>query len=118
VVTALGDAGLQLNITKCEFFKEKVFFLDLLISVDGIRMDPKKIQAIVDWEISLKLRDMQKFINFANFYRRFIDGFSDIYKLLTALNKKDIKFDWSDACEQAFQCLKTAFTTAPVLFYF
>ena len=48
VVTALRDAGLQLDIIKCEFFKEKMLFLDLLISVDGIRMDSKKIQTIVD----------------------------------------------------------------------
>jgi hypothetical protein len=48
VITALKDAGLQLDITKCEFFKEEVLFLNLLISVNGIRMDPKKIQTIID----------------------------------------------------------------------
>jgi hypothetical protein len=93
VITALGDAGLQLDITKCEFFKEEVFFLGLLISVNGIRMNPKKIQAIVDWKVLSELREGQEFVGFANFYRRFIDNFSDICKPLTALNKKDVKFN-------------------------
>jgi hypothetical protein len=118
VVSALGDAGLQLDITKCEFFKTEVLFLGLLISVDGIRMDPKKIHAIVDWKTPSGLRDVQEFIGFANFYRRFIRDFSDICKPLNALSKKDVKFDWSDACEQAFQRLKKSFTTAPILAHF
>lgn len=118
VVTALGNAGLQLDIKKCEFFKTEVLFLGLLVSTNGVRMDPKKVAAIVEWKTPSNLHDVQEFIGFANFYRRFIQDFSEICKPLTALNKKDVTFTWSDECEAAFRRLKHAFTTAPVLAHF
>ena len=81
-------------------------------------MDPAKVTAIVNWESSTCVKDVQSFLGFANFYRRFIKGFSQLASPLTALTQKDIKFDWSSAAEQAFQALKAAFTSALILVMF
>ena len=81
-------------------------------------MDSAKVTAIVNWESSTCVKDVQSFLRFANFYRRFIKGFSQLASPLTALTQKDIKFDWSSAAEQAFQALKAAFTSALILVMF
>ena len=81
-------------------------------------MNPAKVTAIVNWESSTCVKDVQSFLRFANFYWRFIKGFSQLASPLTALTQKDIKFDWSSAAEQAFQALKAAFTSALILVMF
>ena len=81
-------------------------------------MNSAKVTAIVNWESSSCVKDVQSFLRFANFYWRFIKGFSQLASLLTALTQKDIKFDWSSAAEQAFQALKAAFTSAFILVMF
>jgi hypothetical protein len=115
VLTALREAGLYAKIQKCEFFKSETTFLGVIVGRDGIRMDPKKIEAIQKWETPSCLTDVQAFIGFANFYRRFIRGFSKIIAPMVALTRKGIKFYWNNNCQNAFDCLKAAFTEAPVL---
>ena len=115
VLTALREAGLYAKIQKCEFFKSETTFLGVIVGRNGIRMDPKKIEAIQKWETPSCLTDVQAFIGFANFYRRFIRGFSKIIAPMVALTRKGTKFGWNDNCQSAFDCLKTAFTEAPVL---
>src|SRR5437762_13249976 len=95
VLSSLKEAGLYLDVTKCEFHVTEVKFLGLIISTDGIRMDPAKTQAVVDWEQPTCTKDVQAFVGFANYYRRFIEGFSDICRPMTALSRKDVKFYWS-----------------------
>jgi hypothetical protein len=118
VLEALKAAGLQLDVDKCEFHKTEVLYLGLVITTDGIRMDPKKVEAVLGWETPRSVRDVRAFIGFANFYRRFIHGFSDLVSPLIALTRKDVKFSFSPACQEAFDMLKTRFTTAPVLRHF
>ena len=72
VLTALRKAGLQLDISKCEFHVTETIYLGLIISKDGIRMDPNKIETIQNWNTPENLKDVQAFIGFANFYRRFV----------------------------------------------
>ena len=81
-------------------------------------MDSAKVTAIVNWESSTCVKNVQSFLGFANFYWRFIKGFSQLASPLTALTQKDIKFNWSSATEQAFQALKAAFTSALILVMF
>ena len=81
-------------------------------------MDPAKITVIANWESSNCVKDVQSFLGFANFYQRFIKGFSQLVSPLTALICKDIKFNWSSATEQAFQELKAAFSSASILVMF
>jgi hypothetical protein len=115
ILTALREAGLYAKIQKCEFFKSETTFLGVIVGRDGIRMDPKKIEAIQKWETPSCLTDIQAFVGFANFYRRFIRGFSKIITPIVALTRKGTKFYWNGNCQSAFNCLKTAFTEAPVL---
>lgn len=118
VLEALSNAGLQLDVDKCEFHKTEVLYLGLIISTNGISMDPEKVSAIVDWETPQNTTDVRAFIGFSNFYRRFIAGFSDLVKPLVELTKKNAIFTFGEACKRAFDELKNAFTTAPILKHF
>lgn len=103
VLGRLREAGLQVDIKKCEFDVPETTFLGVIISGEGLRMDPKKIEDITNWNYPTNLKQLQGFIGFANFYRRFIKGFSTVVKPLVALTRKDEAFVWNEACEKAFQ---------------
>lgn len=119
VLQRLQDAGLQLDIDKCEFEVQKTKYLGFIVEVGkGVQMDPEKLDAIKSWETPTSVRGVRAFIGFANFYRRFIRNFADVAAPLTALTQKDRDFEWTAAAEDAFQRLKTAFTTAPILMQF
>lgn len=90
VLHALQDAGLLCNKIKCEFEVQEVTYLGMIISTTGVKMDPKKIQCIVDWESPSFLKDVQGFLGFSNFYQRFIKDFSKIVRPLVALTCKDV----------------------------
>jgi len=81
-------------------------------------MDPRKVEAMTKWESAANLHDVRAFLGFANFYRRFTKGYSQVVTPIVRLTKKDILFEWDKPCEQAFQDLKTASTSAPVLQHF
>ena len=81
-------------------------------------MDSAKTQVISNWPVPKNIKEVQSFLGFANFYRRFIANYSDIVVPLTRLTCKDTPFIWSPACQTAFKGLKHAFTTAPVLIHF
>ncbi len=74
-------------------------------------MDDSKINTIQQWETPKKVYDVQRFVGFANFYRRFINGFSSIVQPLTNLTRKGTPWIWDRKCETAFNTLKKAFTT-------
>ena len=76
VLRALQKAGLQLDINKCEFTVQETKYLGLIVTSDGIKMDPQKVEAIFQWKLPTGIKDLQSFIGFANFYRRF-KGFSN-----------------------------------------
>ena len=97
---------------------KKVKYLGLIIIKGEIQIDSAKITVTVNWETSTCIKDVQSFLSFAKFYRRFIKSFSQLAGPLTALIWKDIKFDWSSTAEQAFQALKTAFFSALILIMF
>ena len=78
-------------------------------------MDPEKVRAIRAWKAPLNLKDVQGFLGFANFYRRFVRGYSSIVRPLVELTRKDVKFQWNEECDLAFNCLKLAFVDAPIL---
>ena len=103
----------------------------MIVTTNGIKMDTEKFEAIQKWELSLSVKDVQAFLEFANFYCRFILGFLAKVKPLNKLTtgtqyttksgSKKIKygpFEWSKTCQQAFDKLRCAFTTAPVLAYY
>jgi len=118
VLKALSDAGLHLKPEKCQFHKQEVKYLDFIIGTNGIRMDPEKISCILDWQTPKYVTDVQCFLGFANFYRRFIKDYSKVVTSLTSLTKKEsgkyIQFIWSSEKQVAFDQLKNVFTTAQI----
>ncbi|KAK4381994.1 Retrovirus-related Pol polyprotein from transposon.6 [Sesamum angolense] len=78
-------------------------------------MDRKKVQAVMDWGIPSKMADLRSFLGLANYYRRFIKGYSKIVNPLKDLLRKDQKWEWIVACDDAFRSLKKAISSQPVL---
>ena len=85
IIERLYKAELYANPKKCEFFKPEVEYLGFIINKDGIHMDPKRVQTISEWPRPKTYRDIQVFLSFCNFYRRFIYNFSDIAQPLHVL---------------------------------
>ena len=118
VFRKLQNAGLQLDIDKCEFFVKKVKYFGLIITPKGIKMDQKKLSAVLDWSTPENLKNIQSFLGFANFYRRFIRDFSKLAAPLNLLAKKNTPFHWGPEQQKAFDNFKVAFTTAPILLHY
>ncbi|KAH0604494.1 uncharacterized protein H6S33_006871, partial [Morchella sextelata] len=118
VLKVLDENHVHLKPEKCEFMVQETKYLGLILTPDGNRMDPKKVVDVLEWSTPRNLHDVQVFLGFANFYRRFILKYSKIVAPLTALTKKNIKFEWTDERDEAFQTLKKMFTTAPILMHF
>ena len=78
-------------------------------------MDEEKLSGVLEWLVPTKVKQVQVFLDFANFYCRFIKNFAKISKLLSDLTKKDITWTWGVEQQNAFEALKKAFTTASVL---
>uniref|UniRef100_A0A9J8D497 Reverse transcriptase/retrotransposon-derived protein RNase H-like domain-containing protein n=1 Tax=Cyprinus carpio carpio TaxID=630221 RepID=A0A9J8D497_CYPCA len=98
------------------FFMHSLFlFLGHIISTEGVRMDPEKVKAVVNWPSPESRKALQRFLGFANFYRRFIRNFSQLAAPLTALTSPSLTFRWSNAAEAAFAKLKSCFVSAPIL---
>jgi hypothetical protein len=115
VPDAFAKASLYLEPKKCEFHQQEVKYLGLTISIEGIKIDPKKSYAMQDWEHPRNLKDIHAFLGFANVYHCFIHNYSHIVQLLTFLTYKGVPFTWSIAQQIAFNTLKATFTSAPIL---
>ncbi|QRW03545.1 Retrotransposable element Tf2 protein [Ceratobasidium sp. AG-Ba] len=117
VLKILRDNNLYAKLAKCEFFVKKVIFLGLVITPEGISMEEEKIKAIMEWGAPRKIKEVQAFLGFVNFYRRFIAEFSKIARPLHDLTKKDTRFEWSQECQQAFEEIKKRVSQDPVLIH-
>ena len=115
VLQKLREHHLYAKLSKCAFGLQEVEFLGHIVTKDGIRMDEGKIAAVRDWPTPACVRDVRSFHGLVNYYRKFIRDFSRLSAPLTDLTKKDVKFIWSEEQEAAFQALKAAIQTAPVL---
>ena len=85
VLEQLRKHGLYANLKKCRFHEDEVRFLGFVVSAQGIRMEEERIEAVRDWPEPQSVRDIQVFLGFANFYRRFIRNFSRIAAPLTSM---------------------------------
>lgn len=115
VLRRLEEHDLFLKPEKCEFEKPEVEYLGLIISHNCVKMDPVKVKAIKEWPVPKNVKEVQQFRGFANFYRRFIEGFSKITKPLDRLTRKDVQWEWGPAEQEAFDTLKEKFASYPVL---
>lgn len=102
VLQCLRDNQLYANAAKCELFKSKIQYLGHVISVDGISVDPAKIQAIIDWPTPTNVSEICSFMSLAGYYRRFVQNFSRIAHPIFSLQRKGKKFIWTEKCEEAF----------------
>ena len=86
-----------------------------MVSKEGIGVDSTKIEAIQNWHRPTSVTEIRSFLGLAGYYRRFVENFSRLAAPLTRLTQKNVKFQWSDACEKSFQELKQRLITAPIL---
>ena len=93
----LQEAGLQIDIDKCEFETKSTKYLGFIIEAGrGIRVDPEKIKAVESWERPRSVKGVRGFVGFASYYREFVLNFSTVAMPFTALTKKNAPFTWSN----------------------
>ncbi len=115
VLQRLLENKLFVKAEKCEFHAESVTFLGHIISTRGIKPDSAKIEAVAMWPVPDSRKALQRFLGFANFYRRYIRNFGQIAAPLTALTSTKVIFRWNPDAQVAFDALKSRFVSAPVL---
>ena len=111
----LREKKLYAKLSKCDFCLKEVSFLGHIVSTKGIRVDPIKIKAVVNWKPPRNVTEVRSFLGLAGYYRRFVRGFSVIVFPLTKLLRKGIKFELTDKCQNSFEQLKGMLVEAPVL---
>jgi len=118
VLQKLRQHKLYLKLEKCEFHRSTVPFLRYIISQKGIQMDRGKVKAIREWPLPQSVKELQRFLGFANFYRWFVKNFSMLTAPLTSLLRgKPKPLSWNSQAHEAFDQLKEAFNTATILRY-
>ncbi len=137
VLTQLKEYGLKLSPEKCKFFQTSVRYLGHVVSKNGVETDPDKVHALKTWPIPRNLKELKSFLGFAGYYRRFIKSYAAIVRPLNELTrgypplrknskvkgtsnsyhdpKQPFQDRWTPECQNAFQSLIEALTTAPVL---
>ncbi|XP_055605869.1 uncharacterized protein LOC129754038 [Uranotaenia lowii] len=116
VASRLTQANLAINLEKSKFGVPELPFLGYLLSTEGLRADPEKIRAVIDYERPTTITKLRRFLGIANYYRRFISDFSGITAPLSDLLKTKSKvLGWSDEAEEAFNAIKERLVTAPIL---
>jgi len=108
---------MYIDIDKCVFDTSEISFLGFVVSGSGLRMDPEKARATVDWPRPTSRKEVQQFLGLWNFYRRFIHDFSDIVSPITDLLRQDVKSEWGEVQEAAFLKIVILFTSGktPIL---
>ena len=115
VLQLLRDHQLYAKFSKCEFWLTEVRFSGHVVSASGMSVDSEKVEAVMSWERWKSIFEIHSFLGLAGYYRRFIEDFFRLATPMTKLTRKEVKFDWDDRCEEAFQELKKRLTTAPIL---
>ena len=115
VLQILRDNKLSLKHTKCDFKTVETEYLGLIVSEGQIKMDPGKVKGVTSWLVPKNRKELQGFLEFLNFYHRFIEGFASTMHPLNALTSKKIPFKWTPTCQEAFDTLKAKITQAPAL---
>jgi len=115
VMQRLLQAGLKLKPRKCQLFQERVQFLGHVVSADRVASDPAKVEAVQQWLVPTSIAEVRSFLGLASYYRRFVLDFARIAHLLHALTAKDAEFVWTQKEEAAFNGLREALLSAPIL---
>lgn len=115
VFTLLARDRWQLKLTKCSFAQQRIAYLGHVVSSQGVATDPGKIEAIRAWLVPSDVKQLRSFLGLAGYYRKFVQHFAVIARPLTDLLKKGTLYVWTSTHESAFNTLKQALISAPVL---
>ncbi len=116
ILSRLRQFDLYANAKKCSFNQPELNFLGHIVGKEGIKVDPQKTEAVKKWPKPTSVKELRGFLGLANYFRRFIQGYSTIVAPLTDLTKKDRHIsEWNATCDKAFNTIKTALIQAPVL---
>lgn len=115
VLTVLSKNKFYANKKKCQFFQHELTFLGHVVSAEGLKVDPQKTRVVQEWPTPKNVHDVRSFLGLANYFRRFVQGYSNLVRPLTNLTRKSTRWQWSDECQRAFNDLKERLTTASVL---
>lgn len=118
ILAIFRQANLQLNAAKCRFARSEITILGHLVDANGVQPDPAKIKAVKDFPVPRSSKDVRSFVGLCSYFRRFIRGFADIARPLTALLKKDAVFLWGTEQAESFDTLISLLTTSPILAHF
>ena len=115
VFEKLREEKLLINLKKCSFVKELVY-LGFVVSAEGLKMDPEKVKAILEWPTLRSATEVRSFHGLASFYRKFIRSFTSICGPLTKTMRGDRKeFKWTIGADKSFKLLKQKVTEQPIL---
>ncbi|CAC5382706.1 Transposon Ty3-G Gag-Pol polyprotein [Mytilus coruscus] len=117
VFDKLISAGLTLKPGKCLFARKEVIYLGHTISKEGVKVDTSKVDAVSSFSVPKNQKQIRSFLGLTNYYRKFIEGYSHITTPLNHLMGNDVPFEWSEKCQMAFDQLKKALCSAPILAY-
>ncbi|GFY19212.1 retrovirus-related Pol polyprotein from transposon 17.6 [Trichonephila clavipes] len=117
VLQKLKEANLKLNPSKCHLFRREVTYLGHIISAEGVQTEPDKISAVKDWNCPTNVHQLRSFLGLCTYYRKFVKNFSTIARPLHKLTEAKQKFIWTVDFNNAFNKLKDALTSAPILAY-
>ena len=115
ILERLREHNLKLHPDKCEFLRREVTYLGHIITEDGVKPDPKKVEKVQDFPKPKTTKELKGFLGLAGYYRRFIPQFSSIASPLHALLKKNVPYEWGAKQQEAFERLKEILTTEPIL---
>jgi len=115
VLKRLEENDLFVKLEKCVWKVKEVGFLGVIIGEDRVKIEKEKVQGVVEWPVPKSVKDVQKFLELANYYRRFVKDFAKIAKLLHEMTRKETKWSWRERQQKVFEELKERFTMEPVL---
>ena len=118
IIRAIRRQGMTIKPTKCELHTQETEYLGFIINPEGVKVDPIKTSAIRKWKLPTRVKGIQEFMGFCNFYKRFIEEFSRMAKPLYDRIKKGIKWEWGDKEQTVFDKLRKKLCTAPGLPHF
>ena len=113
----LKAAGLKLKPSKCDLLREEVLFLGHVVTKDGVKPDPRKVECIKEWRVPRDLHGLRSFVGYCSYYRRYIKGFSMIAAPLHRLTEAGVKYEWTIECQEAFDKLRDVLCGEEVMAY-
>ena len=115
VLQVLRDHQLYAKFSMCEFWLTEVKFLGHVVSALSVSVDLEKVEEVMSWERQKSVFEIRSFLGLAGYYKRFIEDFSRLAAPMTRFPQKEVKFEWNDLCERAFQELKRRLTSTPIM---